>query len=237
MPTITSTDNQHLKQIRRLRRRQARERELLFVVEGEDLVAAGRAAGRTPRALLWAGEDAPGGDWLTAEPRLLRDVSELGSGARAIGIFEQRWGEPAGPLCVYLHAVRDPGNVGTIIRAAQAFGAGSVVLGPDCADPHGPKATRASMGAIFAVVLARTGTPEGLPGELVGLDAGASETLQGPPFGPLTLVVGGERSGLPAQLRRRCDRLCAIPQAAGDSLNAAMAATVALYEMTRVRPT
>ncbi len=72
-----------------------------------------------------------------------------------IGVYEQRWGPALGPLCVYLHGVGDPGNVGTVLRSAQAFGASCVAFGPGCADPHGPKAVRASMGAIFAMALAR----------------------------------------------------------------------------------
>ena len=81
-----------------------------------------------------------------------------------IAIYEQRWSAPVGPLCVYLHGVGDPGNVGTVMRAAQAFGASCVALGPRCADPHGPKAVRASMGAIFSVALARVGEPRGAAG-------------------------------------------------------------------------
>ncbi len=79
-------------------------------------------------------------------------MSTLGSGTRVIGVYEQRWAKvPVGPLCVYLHGVRDPGNVGTVLRSAQAFGASCVALGPGCADPYSPKAVRASMGAIFGV--------------------------------------------------------------------------------------
>jgi TrmH family RNA methyltransferase len=152
-----------------------------------------------------------------------------------LGVYEQRWQAPAGPLCVYLHGVADPGNVGTILRSALAFGASSVALGPGCADPHGPKAVRASMGAIFAVALARAGAVEELPGERVGLAADAQEPLRAPAHGEqreLTLLIGSERNGLPAEVRGACERLARIP-IASESLNAAMAATVALYEMTR----
>ncbi|MGI8557035.1 MAG: TrmH family RNA methyltransferase [Solirubrobacteraceae bacterium] len=234
MPTITSTDNQQLKLIRRLARRQARARENLFVAEGEDLVSAAHAAGRPARALLWAAP-APREDCIEVDPALLAAVSTLGSGTRAIGVYEQRWAvRPKGPLCVYLHGVRDPGNVGTIIRSAQAFGASCVAFGPDCADPHGPKAVRASMGAIFAATLARAPSLDALPGERVGLHAAAQEHLHGPASRPTTLLVGAEREGLPVELLASCARVCSIPQAAGDSLNAAMAATIALYEMARV---
>src|SRR5204863_3984893 len=76
--------------------------------------------------------------------------SSLGSGTRVVGVYLERWSEPGGDLSVYLHGVRDPGNVGTIIRSAHALADGPVILGPDCADPYGPKAVRASMGSIFA---------------------------------------------------------------------------------------
>ncbi len=108
---------------------------------------------------------------------MLRTVSTLGSGTRVIGVYEQRWSAPAGPLCVYLHGVGDPGNVGTIVRSAHAFGASCVALGPGCADPHSPKALRASMGAIFAVALARVRDVAELPGERVALSADAEDPL------------------------------------------------------------
>jgi TrmH family RNA methyltransferase len=152
-------------------------------------------------------------------------------------VYEQRWGEPAGPLCVYLHGVGDPGNVGTVLRGARAFKASCVALGPGCADPHSPKAVRASMGAIFAVALARVGDVGALPGERVALVAGAGEALPG--LGEalagaraVSLLVGSERNGLPDRVVSECDRVARIPIAC-DSLNAAMAATIALYELAR----
>ncbi|HEY2571585.1 MAG TPA: RNA methyltransferase, partial [Solirubrobacteraceae bacterium] len=155
---------------------------------------------------------------------------------RAIGVYEQRWSDAVGPLCVYLHGVGDPGNVGTIVRSAQAFGASCVALGPGCADPHSPKAVRSSMGAIFSVALARVEDVRELPGERVALVADAPQALRGladdEARGPLTLLVGAERDGLPAQIVAACARSARIP-IASESLNAAMAATVALYEVTR----
>jgi TrmH family RNA methyltransferase len=135
---------------------------------------------------------------------------------------------------VYLHGVSDPGNVGTIVRSAQAFGASSVALGPGCADPYSPKAVRASMGAIFAVPVARVGAVAELPGERIALLAGAGEILRrGADAGQqVSLLVGSERDGLPADVVAACERTARIP-IASESLNAAMAATVALYEMTR----
>lgn len=179
------------------------------------------------------------------EAAALARVSALASGTRVLAVYEQRWAQaPLGPLCVYLHGVGDPGNVGTIVRAAHAFGASCVALGPGCADPYSPKAVRASMGAIFSVALARVSEHEldQLPGERVALAADAAQPLRGPAteIAPeLTLLVGAEREGLPPELRERCEHSARIA-IVGDSLNAAMAATVALYEMTRepsrVRP-
>lgn len=234
MTTISSPHNEQLKEIRRLSRRRERERSGLFVAEGEDLVAAAAAAGRIPRfGYRRAGTGLGGPAFVDVEPGALAAVSALGSGSRVLAVYEQRWSAPAGPLCVYLHDVHDPGNVGAVLRSALAFGASSVVLGPGCADPHGPKAVRASMGAVFAVTLARVASLDELPGELIALVPGGGPALRGPAAGPLSLVVGGERRGVPQELLDACDGIAHIP-IASDSLNAAMAATVALYEMTRL---
>ncbi len=233
---ISSPDNQHLKELRKLARQSGRARSGRFAAEGEDLHEAAAAAGWEPVYRLCPAGLAPSsaGAWLEVAPDLLAAVSTLGSGARAIAVYEQRWAAaPTGPVCVYLHGVGDPGNVGTIIRAAHAFGAASVALGPGCADPYGPKAVRASMGAIFAVAIARAPTVADLPGRLVALDGGAAEPLAGP-FDPnTTLLVGAERDGLGPDVLAACDRVLAIRQAAGHSLNAAMAATIGLYEISR----
>ncbi len=216
---ITSHHNDTLKDIRRLLRRRDGTR---FVAEGEDLVDAAAEAGWAPEVRLRAGVD------VTEEA--LAKVSALGSGTRELAVYEQRWAPaPLGPVCVYLHGVADPGNVGTILRGALAFGAGCVVLGPGCADPFGPKAVRASMGAIFAVPVVRAGAGD-CPSPRVALVARAGEALTGPRTG--TLVVGAERSGLPQDVVDQCEEVGHIP-IASESLNAAMAATVGLYEWTR----
>lgn len=216
---ITSPHNDKLKEVRRLQRR----RERRFVAEGEDLLAAAADAGWGAVYELRAGVD--------VEADLLDGVSGLGSGTRALGVFEQRWGAVTGPLCVALWGVHDPGNVGTVLRGALAFGAASVAIGPETADPFGPKAVRASMGAIFAMPVARVSSVAQLPGPRVALVADAGDPLRGPLTG--TLVVGSERAGLPDEVVAACDAVAHIP-IAGDSLNAAMAATIALYESTRV---
>ncbi len=246
MTLITSPQNTRLKALKRLATLRERERSGRFLAEGEDLVLAAANAGRAAVEGFRLNGSALGGPaFHDVELDALRAASTLGSGARVIGVYEQRWSEPAGPLCVYLHGVGDPGNVGAVMRSAHAFGASCVALGPGCADPHSPKAVRASMGAIFSVALARVHDIAELPGERVALLAGAPDVLCGrpserdgasiaapPSAAPLTLLVGAERDGLPPQLVAACERSARIP-IAGESLNAAMAATVALYEVTR----
>ncbi len=127
---------------------------------------------------------------------------------------------------MWLHAVEDPGNVGTIIRSAHALADATVVLGPGCADPFSPKAVRASMGSLFARPPARAALAE-LEGTRVALDAHGERTLAELELSaPAVLCLGAEREGLPDELRAEAVR---IP-VAGDSLNVAMAATIALYE-------
>jgi RNA methyltransferase, TrmH family len=244
MSTITSPHNPRLKELRKLHSRRERARSGLFAVEGEDLLLAAHAAGLTPIEGFRAAGSPPvmatsGGDRLAldagfheVEPALLRSVSTLGSGTRAIAVYEQRWSAARGPLCVYLHGVRDPGNVGTVMRSAHSFGVGCVALGADCADPHSPKAVRASMGAVFGVPLARVKDVSELPGERIALVAGAGEPLWEvcEQANALTLLVGSERHGLPDEVVAGCERVAHIP-IVGDSLNAAMAVTVALYEI------
>jgi RNA methyltransferase, TrmH family len=233
MSQIQSPQNPRLKAVRHLHSKRGRARSATFLAEGEDLIAAAELAGRPAlEGYRLAGSGLGSEDFHDVERAALASVSALGSGTRVIAVYEQRWSAAVGPLCLYLHRVGDPGNVGTVLRSAHAFGASCVALGPGCADPHGPKAVRASMGAIFAVALARVSDIAELPGELVALAADAPAPLRGPRSGELTLLVGAEREGLPDTLTAACSYTARIP-IAGDSLNAAMAATVALYEMTR----
>jgi TrmH family RNA methyltransferase len=226
---ITSPHNEQLKEIRKLAGRKWRDKLRQFVAEGEDLLAAADAAGWEPLARLVA--EGAGLDGEEVKPHLLQQVSQLGSGTRAIGIYAQRWAPaPTGPLCLALWGVNDPGNVGTALRGALAFGASSVALGPGTADPYGPKAVRASMGALFEVPVARVRTVEELPGRRIALVAHGGAPLE--PDGDTTLVVGAEREGLPGDIVAACDASATIPVRA-ESLNAAMAATVALYECNR----
>jgi TrmH family RNA methyltransferase len=230
--TITSPHNEQLKQVRKLAGRKWRDKTRTFVAEGEDLIAAAAAAGWRPELLLC--EAGSGLEGEEVAPHLLRQVSQLGSGTRALAVYPQRWAPaPAGPVCVALWGVNDPGNVGTVLRAALAFGAGSVALGPGTADPYGSKAVRASMGAIFDVPVVRVARVAELPGRKVALAARAGRPLAELDAAELTLVVGAEREGLPADVAAGCDEAAHIP-IRSESLNAAMAASIALYEVTRV---
>jgi len=231
---ITSSDNDKLKLVRRLADVRHRRRTGLFVAEGEDLVEAAAAAGVEPELLLVGGVD--------VEPRLLEAVSSLGSGTRVIGVYRQRFVEPCGALSLYLHGVSDPGNVGTSVRSAHALGDGPVVVGPGCADPYGPKAVRASMGSIFARPPAHAEVGE-LAGTLVALARGAERSLDELAAGqlepPVVVCLGAEREGLPHSVRERAaDRVEIRLRPDGpDSLNVAMAATVALYALgSRIAP-
>jgi TrmH family RNA methyltransferase len=236
--TITSHHNQKLKEIRKLRqRRRWRERSGLFVAEGEDLLSAADARGWIAiERYAAAGSGLPG---VEVDASLLASASGLGSGTRTLAVYEERWADaPAGPLCVYLHGVHDPGNVGAVLRSAQAFGASCVALGPGTADPYSPKAVRAGMGAVFAVPVARAGVTD-LPGIKIALVPGAGEVLwrSSSPCAnssarELTLLIGAEREGLPEDVVAGADVTAHIPIET-DSLNAAMAATIALYELSR----
>src|SRR5436305_4593628 len=237
--TIASHHNHKLKEIRKLRqRRRWRERSGRFVAEGEDLIAAADAAGWEPVDRYVAAGSGLGG--VEVEPEALASVSGLASGTRALAVYTERWLEaPAGPLCVYLHGLADPGNVGAILRSAHAFGANSIALGPGTADPFSPKAVRASMGAVFAAPLAKADSMAVLPGTKVALVAGEGVPLselwrsgwqyvnQNAIVHDVTLLVGAEREGLPRDMIDGADITAHIPSRI-HSLNAAMAATVAL---------
>jgi TrmH family RNA methyltransferase len=222
---IQSPQNEKLKLVRKLRERKHREAEAAFVSEGEDLVEAGLATGFEPRFLLTAAGSGLGGE--EVEPELLASVSTLGSGTRAIAVWPQRWAEPGGSPCLYLHGVGDPGNVGTIVRTAHALLDGTVVLGPGCADPFSPKAVRASMGSIFGQPLARAEIGE-TPAPRVAFVAhgGASP---GAPANAATLCLGPEREGLPDEVLGQCEATVTIPLRPGgaESLNVAAVAAIA----------
>jgi len=228
---IASPHNEKLKLVRKLRERKHREREGLFATEGEDLVEAGLAAGAEPRFVLVAAGSGLLADRAVpaeeVEPGLLADVSTLGSGTRAIAVWPQAWAAAAQPPCVYLHGVGDPGNVGAIVRTAHALLGGTVVLGPGCADPYGPKAVRASMGSVFGQPLARAAI-EATPEPRAALVAHGGEG-PGELGAAATVCLGAEREGLAAEALERCELRVTIPlrPGAAESLNVAAAAAIA----------
>ena len=229
--SITSQHNRRLKEIRKLRmRRRWRERSQRFVAEGEDLLAAADRAEWEPIERYCA--TGSGLEGVEVEAGLLASASGIASGTRALAVYRERWAaEPSGPLCVYLHGVHDPGNVGAVLRAAEAFGAASVALGPGSSDPFGPKAVRASMGAIFTVPVAKAATIDILPGTKIALVPDRGTPLRELERAPeATVIVGVEREGLPQSIIEQADHAGRIPIKT-NSLNAAMAATVALYEL------
>jgi TrmH family RNA methyltransferase len=237
---ITSAANPRLKLVRRLESRRQRERLGLLVAEGEDIVGAALDAGLEPvEALVDAERPAlverlPGAELVS--PSLLAPLASLPHPPRVLAVFRRadlRSGTDA-PVGLALWQVRDPGNVGTLVRAADGLGPAFVALSAGCADPAGPKALRAAMGATFRVPLARF---DEAPGPLVALVPGAPEPLWEAELPPrLTFVLGAEREGLPDEVLARCEAQVAIPIGdASDSLNVAVTGAIALYEHRRRR--
>ena len=219
---ITSRDNAKLKLVRALQRKQERDETGLFACEGEDLVDAAAAAGIEPVELLVAGEN--------VEPELLAAVSTLAHPPRAIGVYRAA-DLPRGTrdTVLALWQVGDPGNVGTLLRTADAFEAG-VALSPGCADPLGPKALRASAGAVFRVPLVAW---DEVPGRRVALVAHDGVALSDLDLErPVTLYLGAERLGLPEDLIAGFDRATIQLPGPAESLNVAAAGAIALYEFS-----
>jgi TrmH family RNA methyltransferase len=176
--------------------------------------------------VLVAGDD--------VEPELLAEVSTLAHPPRVVALF-RRDDLPRGtrPVTLALWQVGDPGNVGTLLRAADAFGA-AVALSDRCADPTGPKAVRASMGSLFRVPLSGFDEPAGKWVAL--LPSGGIPLSELDSRGEVVLALGAERAGLPAEVLDRCEKRASIPQPGGaESLNVAMAGAIALYELASRR--
>ena len=240
---ITSAANPRLKLVRRLASRRQRERLGLFVCEGEDLVQAALEAGIHPVEVLVDAERLPHLDGLEeaepVEPSLLAEVSTLGHPPRVIAVFRradlpQLDPADAPPVGVALWHVGDPGNIGTILRTADGLGPAFVALSPGCGDPTGPKALRASAGAVFRVPL---GGFDDAPRPRAAL-----VTRGGTPLPEVELpdrvsfVLGAEREGLPDEVAADCELQTTIPLApTAESLNVAITAALALYEWRRRR--
>ena len=220
---ITSRENEKLKLVRKLLGPpKHREETGLFACEGEDLVDAARAAGVEPVELLVAGEN--------VLPELLAGVSTLAHPARVVGVYRTS-DLPCGTrdTTLALWRVVDPGNVGTLLRTADAFGAG-IALSDGCADPLGPKALRASAGAIFRVPVMQW--DEAL-GQRVALVAhGGTPLAEIELECPITFLLGAEREGLPDELVAGCSKATIALPGAAESLNVAAAGAIALYELS-----
>ena len=225
---ITSKDNDKLTLVRKLGQKKHRRRMGMFVTEGEDLAQAGLDGGHEPVALLVHPDvDMPGEK---VEPELLDGVATLASGTRVIGIWPELWAGPellSADKCLFLDGVADPGNVGTIIRTADALIGGTVVLGPGSADPFSGIAVRSSMGSVFTQPLVRAGI-EDTPAPRIALALGGSE-IPGPVEGPVTIFLGSEREGLSPEVLKECGITWTIRQRpdGAQSLNVAAAAAIA----------
>ena len=220
---IISRDNAKLALVRKLRQRKHREESGLFACEGGDLVAAAAAAGIEPVELLVSGEN--------VLPELLAAVSTLPHPARVIGVYRSAdLPRVAREIVLALWEVGDPGNVGTLLRTADAFSAG-IALSPSCADPLSPKALRASAGAVFRVPLLAW---DEVPGRKVALVAHGGLALADLDLEPpLTLFLGSERSGLPDSIVAGYERATIPLPGPAESLNVAAAGAIALYELSR----
>jgi RNA methyltransferase, TrmH family len=236
---ITSAANPRLKLVRKLSARRQRDKLGLFVCEGEDLVTAGLDARLNPvEALVDADRPALGDQLPRAElvsSELMAELSTLAHPARVIALF-RRADLPRGletPVGLALWHVGDPGNVGTLVRTADALGPAFLALSPGCADRTSPKALRASMGAVFRVP---TGPFEEAPRPWIGLVPRGGAAIADLQRGErTTLVLGAERKGLPEDVAASCDQLVSIPLADGaESLNVAVAGAIALYEFSRL---
>ncbi|HVY19667.1 MAG TPA: RNA methyltransferase [Bauldia sp.] len=259
--TITSLANPIVKDIRALALPKNRKASGLFVAEGLKLVADAVEAGWAVKTLVHASNvaaqplvarlagstHAKGGDVLSVSEAVLAKISRRDNPQTVIGVFEQRLMPAAairakpGDVWVALEAVRDPGNLGTIVRTCDAVGAAGVVLVGDTVDPFSVEAVRATMGSVFAVPLARASRAEfvklaaGWQGTVVGTHLKATDDYRAVQYKtPVLLVMGGEQAGLTAEVAGALRTLVKIPMAGkADSLNLAVATAVMLFEIRR----
>lgn len=255
---ITGFSNPTVKWVRGLRDKKQRKREGRFLAEGLRLLTDARAAGKLPELLLMAeGRDehallaaleadviGAGGEVVELPAEVLAKVTGKDNPQSVAGVFQQFATELASlnrdsaPLWLAAHALRDPGNLGTMLRTADAVGAGGLVLIDECADPFSVEAVRASMGAVFTVALAQAPWPQFMawlrvgPAQLVAASLRDAVPYREAGYaGPCFLLVGNESRGLPAEYEDACDLRVTIPMLGrADSLNAAVAAAVLAYE-------
>jgi TrmH family RNA methyltransferase len=254
---ITAFSNSSVKLLRSLRDKKARREEGLFLAEGLRILAEARDSGRLPEIVVFSAEgarhplaaeiieatEARGGDAIETTPEILSKMSGKDNPQMLLGAYRQpetslsRIDRSKAPLWIVVQALRDPGNIGTILRTGDAVGAGGLILVDDCADPFSVEAVRASMGAIFTQKTATARWSEFLAwlrsgdGQLVGASLKAShDYLDAKYRQPCFLMIGNEQQGLPAEYEEACDLLVKIPMAGrADSLNAAVAAAVMAF--------
>ena len=255
--TITSLANPTVKAVRALHTRKARQESGLFLVEGLKSVAEAVGLGKSPRILLHAAAAAGhplveraaavAAETLEVSDDVLGKISRRDNPQTVLGVFEQAFTplallDPAAARCwVVLEAVRDPGNLGTIIRTADAAACGGVILVGDCCDPYSVEAVRATMGSIFAVPIAKAGLAEFVawrpqwPGSVVGTLLSAQTDFRAAPYQePILILMGREQSGLTAELAAICDMAVRIPMLGrADSLNLAVATGIMIYATVR----
>jgi RNA methyltransferase, TrmH family len=257
---ITSLTNPTVKAVRALHLRKAREETARFLAEGLKIVTEAVELGCAPRILLYGAEaalhpllrravaatEAARGEVIEVSHEILAKISRRDNPQTVLAVFEQAFTPlaslaPPSALCwVALEAVRDPGNLGTIVRTADAAGCGGVILVGDCCDPYSVEAVRATMGSIFAVKIAKaTATDfiawrENWPGSVVGTLLTATTDFRAAAYTrPTLIVMGNEQAGLTPQLAASCDVAVKIPmRGRADSLNLAVATAVMIYAAT-----
>jgi TrmH family RNA methyltransferase len=255
---ITAFSNPLVKQVRGLREKKNRRREGLFVAEGLRILTEARETGRLPQILFYTGgaghpllsalidaTEAAGGDVVETNADILGKLTSKDNPQAVIGVYPQletplpAIDRASAPLWIVAQALRDPGNIGTILRTGDAVGAGGLILVDDCADPFSVEAVRASMGAVFTQRIAAAAWEEFLPwlrsgpGQLVGTSLDTQVDYQQPAYeAPCFVLVGNEQAGLPESYEAQCDLLVKMPMLGkADSLNAAVATGVMAYEV------
>jgi len=254
---VTAFSNTTVKRLRSLRDKKARRTEGLFLAEGLRIIAEARDSGMLPEIIAFSPEgakhplaaeiiaatEAAGGEAIETSPDILTKMSGKDNPQMLLGAYRQpatsldRIDRAKAPLWIVAQALRDPGNLGTILRTGDAVGAGGLILIDDSADPFSVEAVRASMGALFTQAVVQARWEEFLPwlrsgpGQLVGTSLKATDDyLEAQYQQPCFLLIGNEQQGLPADYEAECDLLVKIPMAGrADSLNAAMAAAVMAF--------
>lgn len=254
---VTAFGNATVKRLRSLRDKKHRRAEGLFLAEGLRIIAEAHECGRLPEVIAFSGQgakhpraaeiiaatEAAGGEAIETSPDILSKMSGKDNPQMLLGAYRQpetaleAIDRSAAPLWIAAQALRDPGNIGTILRTGDAVGAGGLILIDHCADPFSVEAVRASMGAVFTQVVATSRWDEFIgwlrsgPGQLVGTSLKAAQDyLEAAYEQPCFLLIGNEQQGLPAAYEAECDNLVKIPMAGrADSLNAAVAAAVMAF--------